>query len=59
MSKNLLSKIVADEDLKASGVNFTVAYLTGKLASMISSAFFGFNLNQYNSIDHYSRNLHL
>jgi hypothetical protein len=52
--KTLLKKIANDEDLKASGFNFTVAYLAGKFASMASSALFGFNLNQYNSIDHFA-----
>lgn len=50
--KTLLKKIVNDEDLKASGFNFTTAYLTGKFISMATSALFGWNLNKYNSIDH-------
>jgi hypothetical protein len=54
MNKNVLEKIVIDEDLKSTGVNFTAAYVTGKLASMASSALFGFNLNQFNSIDHFA-----
>jgi hypothetical protein len=50
--KTLLKKIVNDEDLKATGFNITAAWVFGKTASMISSAVFNFNLNQYNSIDH-------
>ena len=50
--KTLLKRIVNDEDLKASGFNFAAIYLAGKVASMTSSALFGFNLNQYNFIDH-------
>jgi hypothetical protein len=52
--KTLLKKIVNDEDLKASGFNFTTAYLAGKFASMASSALFGWNINVYNSIDHFA-----
>jgi len=54
MPKNLLKKIIVDDDLKASGFNFTAAYLTGKIASLASSALFHFNLNQFNSIDHFA-----
>jgi len=52
--KTLLKKIISDEDLNASTFNFTTAYLAGKFASMASSALFHFNLNQYNSIDHFA-----
>ncbi len=52
--KTLLRKIVNDEDLKATGFNFAVAYLTGKVISMASSALFGWNINKYNSIDHFA-----
>lgn len=50
--KTLLKKLVEDEDLKATGFNITAAWVLGKTASLISSAIFNFNLNQYNSIDH-------
>lgn len=52
MSKNLIKKIINDEDLKQSCLNFTAIWGAAKLASMASSALFGFNLNKYNSIDH-------
>ncbi len=54
MNKNLLKKIVIDEDLKSSGVNFTAAYLAGKFLTMVSSAVFNFPLNKYNSLDHFA-----
>ena len=52
MIKKSLIKIIKDNDLKESCFNFTSLYFAGKLASVVSSAFFDFNLNKYNSVEH-------
>jgi len=52
MSKNLLKKIVMDEDLKETGFNMATAWVIGNVANTISNSFFHFDLNQYNSIKH-------
>lgn len=52
MTKNLLKKIIDDEDLHHAGFNTACAWLAGKIANTISSSVFHLNLNQYNSIDH-------
>jgi len=54
MAKNLLKKIVNDEDWHAAGFNFAAAYLVGKTATAISEKFFNFPLNYYNSVDHFA-----
>ncbi len=53
MGKNLLRKIVVDEDLKETGFNMASAWLFGNVANIISNAVFHFNLNQYNSVTHF------
>jgi len=52
MPKNLLKKIINDEDLHAAGFNFAAIWLIGKSANVVSSTLFHFDLNRYNSIDH-------
>ncbi len=52
--KNLAKKIINDEDLKASSFNFAVAWAAGNLANVISNSVFHFDLNRYNSVDHFA-----
>jgi len=51
--RNLIKKIINNEDIKASAFNFTTAWAIGKTANIISNAFFHFDLDQYNSIEHF------
>jgi hypothetical protein len=52
MPKNILKKIINDGDVQAAGFNLAAFWLAGKIASTVSNAFFHFDLNKYNSIDH-------
>ena len=52
MIKKTLSKIVGDEDLKASCFNFTAFYGAGVIANIASNYLFDFNLNMYRSVEH-------
>lgn len=52
--KNLLKKITNDEDLHKAGFNLAVAWLAGKVANTVSNAVFHYDLNQYNSVDHFA-----
>jgi hypothetical protein len=51
MAKNLLKKITS-EDIKHICVNMTAAWFVGKVANTVSNAFFHYDLNKYNFIDH-------
>ncbi len=54
MAKNLLNRITNDEDVHHAALNTTVAWLAGTIANVISNTFFHYNLNQYNSTDHFA-----
>jgi hypothetical protein len=51
--KNLLKKIINDEDLKATGFNMATAWAIGNIANTVANSCFHFNLNQYNSVKHF------
>lgn len=53
MAKKFLERLI-DEDFKEASVNFTIAWGLGNLASVLSNAFLRFNLNEYNSVDHFA-----
>lgn len=50
--KNLVGKVVNDEDLHHAAFNFALTWGIAKTALVISEKFFHFPLNQYNTIDH-------
>jgi hypothetical protein len=49
-----LKKIINDEDLKETCFNTTIAWGVGNLANIVANSIFKFNLNQYNSITHFT-----
>ena len=51
---NTLKKIINDEDIHHAGFNLAVAWGAGNVANIISNSIFHFNLNEYNSVDHFA-----
>ncbi len=47
-----MKKIFNYEDFKEASFNFVLIWLIGQIANIISQKFFGFPLNQFNSIVH-------
>jgi len=54
MPKNLLKKLVDDEDIHHTSFNFAVAYGFGFAASVISNSVFKYNLNRFRSVEHFA-----
>jgi len=53
-TKNSLQKILNDDDLKEGCLNFTSAYVIGHIANIASNHFLNFDLNAYNSVEHFA-----
>mgnify|MGYP001568709694 CR=1 FL=1 len=54
MSKNLLTKIVNDEDLHHIALNAFTAWGAGTFGNIFSNSILKFNFNQYNSTNHFT-----
>lgn len=52
MAKNLLKKIVVDEDLKETGFNMATMWVIGNIANIVSNSVFHFDLDCFNSVKH-------
>jgi hypothetical protein len=50
--KGWVKRIFNYEDFKEASLNFVLVWLIGQIANIVSQKFFGFPLNQFNSIVH-------
>ena len=57
MGRDLVKKVFDNDDLLEASVNSIAAILVGRTAVMISHALFNFDLNKFNSIDHFAVNV--